>query len=377
MDVFDEYLYTELINDYAQPNLQEEDYEELYQRFLNINHVPEVNPFILTMRYFGLGVHPEPDVVMNELKESNAEDIILVGLYNDLLLFENPCNEDAKKNLIDISAKGYSEIFLKDRSYLHVINTENDKVPTIEKQVDNSINPDEFTYQKMTFESNGYSGLYFASREIDYLNAIVYFNEIKSPIPLKVRSQIFQNDEPFSEIFSNEYTLQEGWCWIRTTGWGNTSFNCYNKGTYQWRVEINGADVYSQNFTIYRGSIDKIGPTITDLKLFASQWTQALKTDQENYKTAFSKAETECIYFKFFIQNPKHNSCVQVHKKIVRLDDDYELCDCSSLVELQDDTTALWSGWGYSESGKWKKGLYEYHVSLGSADELSGTFTIY
>ena len=40
MDVFDQYLFDEIAKSYARVNLSSEDYEELYQRFENLNHVP-------------------------------------------------------------------------------------------------------------------------------------------------------------------------------------------------------------------------------------------------------------------------------------------------------------------------------------------------
>lgn len=36
MDVFDKYLFDEITQDYAQEDLSSEDYEEIYQRFLNL-----------------------------------------------------------------------------------------------------------------------------------------------------------------------------------------------------------------------------------------------------------------------------------------------------------------------------------------------------
>ena len=50
MDIFDKYLYEELTGEYAKSDLQKEDYEELYQRFENLNHVPEVQPYLFAMR---------------------------------------------------------------------------------------------------------------------------------------------------------------------------------------------------------------------------------------------------------------------------------------------------------------------------------------
>lgn len=69
MDIFDQYIFEELTEQYAKSE-PSEDYEELYQRFCNIDYLPEVKPYLLTMRFFGLGIAPEKDATLNELKNS-------------------------------------------------------------------------------------------------------------------------------------------------------------------------------------------------------------------------------------------------------------------------------------------------------------------
>lgn len=54
MDVFDKYLFDEITQDYAQEDLSSEDYEEIYQRFLNLQHVPEVKPYLLAMKFWDM-----------------------------------------------------------------------------------------------------------------------------------------------------------------------------------------------------------------------------------------------------------------------------------------------------------------------------------
>ena len=87
MDLFDQYLYEELTTQYARPGLSADDYEELYQRFCNMDYLAEVKPYLLTMRFFGLGTAAEKDTVLSELKAMlNEDDCMLKGLYYDLLL---------------------------------------------------------------------------------------------------------------------------------------------------------------------------------------------------------------------------------------------------------------------------------------------------
>ena len=69
MDVFDKYLFDEITQDYAQEDLSSEDYEEIYQRFLNLQHVPEVKPYLLAMKFLGYGIEADEESVLNELEE--------------------------------------------------------------------------------------------------------------------------------------------------------------------------------------------------------------------------------------------------------------------------------------------------------------------
>ena len=86
MDAFDKYLYEELVTLYERQDLSDDDYEELYQRFCGIDYLEEVYPYLLTMRFWGLGTESEKENVLSELKEHMDENnYILNGLYYDLL----------------------------------------------------------------------------------------------------------------------------------------------------------------------------------------------------------------------------------------------------------------------------------------------------
>lgn len=50
MDMFDQYL-RELTRQYVKTNLSNDDYEEIYVRFDNIDYISEVCPCLLTMRF--------------------------------------------------------------------------------------------------------------------------------------------------------------------------------------------------------------------------------------------------------------------------------------------------------------------------------------
>ena len=59
MNIFDQRLFVELTAEYSKDDLSADDYEELYMRFSNIGHLNEVQPYLLTMRYFGWGTSDE------------------------------------------------------------------------------------------------------------------------------------------------------------------------------------------------------------------------------------------------------------------------------------------------------------------------------
>lgn len=228
----------------------------------------------------------------------------------------------------------------------------------------------------MIFEGCGYSGLYFTSGDIDYLKAKVFIEPVNATRHLRVRSQIFADDEPFSKVFSDEYTLKQGDQCFTTTGWGNKNFYAYDNRVYQWRIEFDGEDVYCQDFRFYGGKIDKSGILLTDLKLFASKASGATESDRSNYKTTFDAETLEYIYFQLFFNSPGEEKVLQIFLKIKCLEDDSVFCDKYFILNLDADTISCWEGVGYSTRGKWKKGLYQYGLSFERGSKYEGVFTI-
>lgn len=137
MDIFDQYLLDELISEYGRPGLTSDDYEELYIRFCNIEHLTEAKPYLFTMRFWGLGTQAEPDLVLHEIKDIKANNIELTGLYYDLLLCNNPSNTGAIAELRRAIDAGYTGRALKDKSNVFVIpqiaKEENTKLPKKEQ----------------------------------------------------------------------------------------------------------------------------------------------------------------------------------------------------------------------------------------------------
>lgn len=380
MDIFDQYLFEELTVQYAKSSLSDDDYEELYMRFCNMDYLSEVRPYLLTMRFWGLGTTAEKDAVISELKASlDTDDVMLKGLYYDLLLSDNSNNTDALVNLRRLVDEGYTNKFTKERSCVekamvsvktatsHESNTAQDSI---------HVNED-VAVDYITFECNGYSGLYFTAGDIDYLAAKVYIKPFHGKKHIKVRSQIFLDGETFSKVFSNEYDIDSNTRWFKTQGWGNTNCNCYSSNIYKWIIEIDGKTTFSQEFRMYNGKMNKIGPKVNDMKLFASKSSGALEKDRDSYKATFDGNTLEYIYFKFLINTPGEDMNVQVYIKVTYLEDNTVFRDKCFFHKLNDNTIAFWEGVGFSKPGNWQKGLYHYSAYVGSSPKFEGTFTVY
>lgn len=358
MDIFDQYLFEELTTQYSKSGLSADDYEELYQRFCNLDYLKEVRPYLLTMRFFGLGTATEKDTVLSELKAMlNEDDCMLKGLYYDLLLSENSNNTDAIVNLRRMVDEGYTNKFTKEKSHIEKATAPSEvsasqknntvKEPT---QTDEDIAVD-----YITFECNGYNGLYFTAGDVDYLYAKVFIKPFHGKKHIKVRSQIFLDGDAFSKVFSNEYDIDSDTRWFKTQGWGNTNFNCYRNNIYQWVIKIDGKTTFSQEFRMYNGKLNKSGPKVNDVKLFASKSSGALEANRDNYKTTFDGKTLEYIYFKFLMDPPGEDMNVQVYIKVTYLEDNSVFRDKYFLQQLNDNTIACWDGIGFSKAGNWKK----------------------
>lgn len=380
MDMFDQFLFEELTTQYSKPGLSADDYEELFMRFCNLDYLPEVQPYLQTMRFWGLGTAPDRDCVLSELKEAlDGNDYTLKGLYYDLLLSINENNTDAIVNLRRMVEDGYSNIFTKEKTNIEKVKASDKATET--KSTSPVIKPEsnneEVVVDYITFECNEYNGLYFTAGDIDYLYAKVYIKPFHGKKHIKVRSQIFLGDDAFSKVFSNEYDIDSDTRWFKTQGWGNTNYNCYRNNTYAWVIEIDGKITFRQDFRMYNGKINKTGPKVNDVKLFASKSSGALEKDRDNYKTTFDGSTLENIYFKILINTPGQDMNVQMFVKIIYLEDGSVFRNKYFLRQLEENTIAFWNGVGFSSPGKWKKGLYQYSVRVCDSPKFEGTFTVY
>lgn len=380
MDIFDKYLLEELTTQYAKADLTANDYEELYMRFCAMDYLDEVQPYLLTMRYFGWGVPAQRTEVLSQLKEKASKgDSVLKGLYYDLLLSENNNDAEALENLRRMVQAGYTNIFTKEKTHIEEANPpepetkiQPDSDPTLAETADEDVVVD-----YITFECNDYSGIYFTAGDVDYLAAKIYIKPIHGKKHVKIRSQIFLDEDAFSKVFSDEYDISPKTRWVKTQGWGNKNYTCYRDNIYTWVIEIDGKTTFSQKFRMYGGRLNQIGPHIKDVRLFASKASGALEADRELYKTAFDGNTLEYIYFKFIMDPPGEDMNVQIFLKVTYLEDNSVFRDKYFLQQLDEDTNACWWGIGFSKAGKWKKGLYQYSARIGAKTTFEGTFTIY
>jgi len=122
MDIFDQYLFEDITSVYANDNLSYEDYEEIFQRFTNLTHIKEVQPYLLAMRYLGLGTKPERQLVLSELEKMIGEDDPLIsGLYFDLLITLGKNGSENRYRLYENINNGYSTAYLKEYSCINEI----------------------------------------------------------------------------------------------------------------------------------------------------------------------------------------------------------------------------------------------------------------
>lgn len=380
MDIFDQYIYDELVAEFEKDELSFEEYEELYQRFNNLSHLDEVKPYLFVMRFYGFGVEKNQDEVLDELKAYlSTGDIVLNGLYYDLILSLDENNNDHLLKLKRLVEQGYSDKYTKEKSFVCYV----DEIEEIEEknsgeEANNTISTKErVQVDYISFECKEYNGWVFTSADVDYINAKVFIKPIKGKKHIKVSSQLFLNGEPFSRVFYNEYDIDSSTRWFKTQGWGNKNCNCYGENQYKWVVDIDGETTSSREFTVYSGKLDKAGPVLKDVKLFSAKRAGITEADKNNPSTVFEQSTLEDIYFRFFIVEPGKKMIVQPFVKVIYLEDNSVFKNKYFIRKLDSNTYAFAHGIGYPKPGQWKKGLYKYTAYIGKSDVFEGTFTVY
>lgn len=380
MDIFERHMFEDLVAEYEKNDLSDDDYEELFDRFSNLGYLEEVKPYLIVMRYLGLGTSAEPNAALSELKRIMQGNVELDGLAIDLRLCVDPQNAEALAELSRAIEQGYCGKYLKKRSNIDKVV----KAPEAERKTQASVVDTDITdaddtirYKDMKFEGCGYSGWYFTSGDIDYLHAKVFIEPMKAARTITVRSQIFAGDDAFSAVFSDEITLKPGDACFTTNGWGNSAFNCYGNRYYQWRIEIDGSETYAKDFRFYTGKIDKNGIAVKNVKLFASKASGAVEKDWNNCSSVFNSATLEYINFKLLFSQQGQQKNFRVHIKVDCLENGMECYNDTHLFHVESDWVSSWVGIGSNNGEKWNKGLYKYTVKIGEGTRFEGTFTVY
>ena len=383
MNDFDQYLFEELIKDYASMNINDVHQEELYQRFLNLDYLDEVKPYLFTMRYLGLGT-PRSRKALKELKDSvGKKDYILGGLYFDLMLFEKEGNEKLLERLRLMEKRGYTDIYLKERSHLH-IQIEEEPVSIIEEEEA----PEEIEVTTILFDTNApkpdntyYHGYEFTTKDTTYMHAVVYIKPLKKERKLSVHSSITYND--WSGVkekgnFDDEINIKPGDKYFTLGGWGNkkgTSYDYYCE--YTWTIIYDEGKTYSKKFKIVGDHLEKEPAPVTNTALFASGYGNAREC-KNNFNSVFNASTLEYVNFRVFVdfQNSEKRH-YQVFRKLVYLEDNIVLQNDYYIKSFKSGNWgSFWFSYGYRQPGKWKKGLYLYSFHFKNGETYEMTFSV-
>ena len=378
MNYFEQFMFEELEDLYASENLKESDYKEIFERFIHLKHIPEVKPYLWAMRFLGEGTKAEPEKVLGEIEDLlPSEEFQIRGLYADMRLISGIGNDQDWEELEKCILEGYDGKFLKKYSQVHLRSRSNNEENSSEFSKEETDDEREVCYINMIFEGNGYSGFSFTSGDVDYLNAKVFIEPMKTTHTVSVSSQIFDGDQPFSDVFEDECDLEPGDTYFQTSGWGSDQYYAYENKVYQWRIKLDGKETYSQKFRFYNGKIKREWVSVNDIKLFASKASGALEADRDRYSTAFKGEEMEYLYFKLFINALGEEAVIQIFLKIMCLEDNTVFYDNYFLQPLNASTYAFWKGVGFAQKGQWKKGLYKYTIRVGTGNTHEGLFSVY
>ena len=384
MNDFDQYLFNELIKDYASMNINDVHQEELYQRFLNLDYLDEVKPYLFTMRYLGLGT-PRSRRALKELKDSvGKKDYILGGLYFDLMLFEKEGNEKLLERLRLMEKRGYTDVYLKERSHLH-IQIEEEPVSIIEEEEA----PEEIEVASISFYTHApepdntyYHGYEFTTHDTTYITPMVFIKPLKKERKLNVHSSITY--ENWGEVqegnFDNEIIIKPGDTDFTLSGWGNkegTSYNYFRE--YTWTITYDEGKTYSKKFKIVGDHLEKQPAPVRNTALFASGYDNAGKC-VNNFSSVFNVSTLEYVNFRVFVDfQSSEKRLYQVFRKLVYLEDNTVLQDDYYIITFKSGDWSkgyFWFSYGYRQPGKWKKGLYLYSFHFKNGETYEMTFSV-
>ncbi len=309
MNYFEQYLFQELTEQYAQPELSADDLEELYERFDSMSHLQEVQPYLLTMRFFGQGVSRDREAVLEEIQSRMAEnELLFSGLYFELLLAEDQDNEKIQESLQKLVGQGYKRMFVREQFLQTPADREEEGAEPPNSGVvsfydfydelldgplddedddwdddwddeddDDEVVPEEqdaaeesVVVEQVWFECKDQTGYMFAAGDVDYLNAVIYLKPRSKEKHIVLRFQIFQDNLPFCSPYTYEYDLTPDTRYLKTVGIGNEKCTIYENGSYLWVIEIDGQTVARQSVTMMAGKLNPTGPKVRMTEILVS-----------------------------------------------------------------------------------------------------------
>ena len=377
MNDFDRILFEELTKEYKQNNLSKSDQEDLFQRFLSIDYLDEVKPYLIVMRYLGLGT-PKDKNALNELKGMiGKKDYILAGLYYDLYLMEKD-SPKAYQRLLKMQEKGYTDIYLNQYSHLpKKIVSENKLYHIYPKQSNNPILFFETKSPNPGWKDPLFKGYEFTSDDITYLSVYLLIESDADNVELKTSSQIFMDGEPLSKVMYCNFELIKGINLLRTSGYGSESGGSFKAGhEYEWKVILDDK-IYSRNFIVYPGIIDVNGVPIKQKRLYECKIGTKFNKPVSKFASTFDQPTLEQVRVRCFIESPRETKYICTHITFSKLGDLNKSNEIAFVSEIKPDQRFFDLPLeGYDEPGQWRKGTYRYTLGYDAGKTYEGTFEV-
>ncbi len=116
---------------------------------------------------------------------------------------------------------------------------------------------------------------------------------------------------------------------------------------------------------------------ITGVRFFPGDSLQvAPPPSARAYTDSFYPNQTRIVYFELHFTPLQKPISTSIFFTLTSPDGNALAADCQIPVSLQRDTSYVWSGWGYMETGKWTPGLYTLDVNIGNSTPVRATFII-
>ena len=113
-----------------------------------------------------------------------------------------------------------------------------------------------------------------------------------------------------------------------------------------------------------------------ELKLFAGAFSGPPPIETRIYTNVFTASTTCAVYFELNFQNNSENRIDTVYSYTIFNETGAEIYRTSLPLSILPTDTKAWSGYGYSDPGKWTIGKYKVKACIGKLLEMSSSFEI-